>query len=131
MGGLSKKEEIILNDLISTMLLTKNSMTVPFDEIVAQLSIEEQAAIEQLTQELMAEYMTLQDLRKARQLTQEQIAKSLGIRQDSISKLEKRTDLLLSTLRGYVEAMGGKLELRAEFPDRPAVILTGLADLDE
>jgi transcriptional regulator with XRE-family HTH domain len=47
--------------------------------------------------------MTLQDLRKARRLTQEQIAKSLEICQDSISKLEKRTDLLLSTLRGYVE----------------------------
>ena len=113
------------------MLLTKNSMAVPFEDVVARLPIEEQEAIEQLTQELMAEYMTLQDLRKARQLTQEQIAKSLGIRQDSISKLEKRTDLLLSTLRGYVEAMGGKLELRAEFPDRPAVILMGLADLDE
>ena len=78
-------------------------MAVPFEDVVARLPIEEQAAIEQLTQELMAEYMTLQDLRKARQLTQEQIAKSLGIRQDSISKLEKRTDLLLSTLRGYVE----------------------------
>jgi predicted XRE-type DNA-binding protein len=85
------------------MLLTKNSMTVPFEDVVAKLPIEEQAAIEQLTQELMAEYMTLQDLRKARRLTQEQMAKSLGIRQDSISKLEKRTDLLLSTLRGYVE----------------------------
>jgi transcriptional regulator with XRE-family HTH domain len=76
-------------------------------------------------------FLRSQDLRKARRLTQEQMAKSLGIRQDSTSKLEKRTDLLLSTLRGYVEAMGGKLELRAEFPDRPAVILTGLADLDE
>jgi DNA-binding XRE family transcriptional regulator len=119
------------NDLISTMLVTRNNMAIPFDEVVAKLPIEEQEAIEQLTQELMAEYMTLQDLRKARRLTQEQIAKSLGIRQDSISKLEKRTDLLLSTLRGYVEAMGGKLELIAEFPDRPAVILTGLADLDE
>ncbi|MFM7441923.1 MAG: XRE family transcriptional regulator [Snowella sp.] len=119
------------NDLILTMLLTKNSMAVPFEDVVAKLPIEEQEAIEQLTQELMAEYMTLQDLRKARQLTQEQMAKSLEIRQDSISKLEKRTDLLLSTLRGYVEAMGGKLELRAEFPDRPAVILTGLVDLDE
>jgi DNA-binding XRE family transcriptional regulator len=104
-------------------------MAIPFDEIIATLPLEEQEGIERRTRELMAEYMTLQDLRKARQLTQEQMAKSLGVRQDSISKLEKRTDLLLSTIRSYVEAMGGKLELRAEFPDRPVVVLKGLSDL--
>jgi DNA-binding XRE family transcriptional regulator len=105
-------------------------MAIPFDEVIATLPIEEQEAIERRTQELIAEYMTLQDLRKARHLTQEQMAQFLGVRQDSISKLEKRTDLLLSTIRSYVEAMGGKLELRAEFPDRPPVVLKGLADLD-
>ncbi|PAX53597.1 hypothetical protein CK510_13495 [Brunnivagina elsteri CCALA 953] len=55
----------------------------------------------------------------------------LGIRQDSISKLEKRTDLLLSTLRGYLNAMGGELELVVKFSDRPPVIITGLAELDD
>ncbi len=51
----------------------------------------------------------------------------LGIGQDGISRLEKRSDLLISTLRGYVEAMGGKLRLVAEFPNRPPIMLSGLA----
>jgi DNA-binding XRE family transcriptional regulator len=106
-------------------------MAIPFDNVIASLSLDEQKAIAQRTEELIAEYMTLQDLRKARRLTQEQMAQFLGVRQDSISKLEEQSDLLLSTIRRYVEAMGGKLELRAEFPNRPAVILTGLTDLDD
>lgn len=81
--------------------------------------------------ELIAEQMTLQDIRKARKLTQERMAELLNIRQDSVSKLEKRTDLLLSTLRSYVNAMGGSLKIIAEFPDRPPVILTGLAELED
>lgn len=75
--------------------------------------------------------MTLRDVRKARELTQERMAELLGIRQDSISKLEKRTDLLLSTLRSYLNAMGGELQLIVEFPDRPPVVITGLAELDD
>ncbi len=75
--------------------------------------------------------MTLRDVRKARELTQERMAELLGIRQDSISKLEKRTDLLLSTLRSYLNAMEGELQLIVEFPDRPPVVITGLAELDD
>ncbi len=71
--------------------------------------------------------MTLRDVRKAREFTQERMAELLGIRQDSISKLEKRTDLLLSTLRSYINAMGGELELVVKFPDRLPVVLTGIA----
>ena len=56
---------------------------------------------------LYAEHLTLQELRKARQLTQAQLAECLNIRQVTVSQMEKRTDLLLSTLRGYVEATGG------------------------
>jgi hypothetical protein len=55
------------------------------------------------------------------------MAKTLGVTQDSVSRLEKRSDLLLSTLRNTVEAMGGNLSLVAEFPDRAPVILTGIA----
>jgi transcriptional regulator with XRE-family HTH domain len=80
--------------------------------------------------QLVAEEMTLQQLRRARKLTQVRMAKALGISQDGISKLEKRTDLLLSTLRKTVEAMGGSLHLIAEFPDRDPVTLSGIA-LDE
>ena len=71
---------------------------------------------------LIAEEMTLQELRQARKLTQVRLAKALGITQDGVSRLEKRSDLLLSTLRKSVEAMGGNLSLVAEFPDREPVI---------
>ena len=75
----------------------------------------------------MAEEMTLRDLRKARKLTQARVAKTLGITQDSVSRLEKRTDLLLSTLRKTVKAMGGDVRIVAEFPDRAPVVLSDLS----
>lgn len=81
--------------------------------------------------ELIAEEMSLRDLRKARKQTQVRLAKKLGIKQENVSRIEQRADLLISTLRGYVEAMGGKLHLVAEFPDRPAIELTGLAAMDK
>ena len=87
--------------------------------------------VEARARELVAEEMSLQDLRRARKQTQVRVAKELGIKQENVSRIEKRSDLLLSTLSGYVEAMGGKLSLVAEFPDRPPVALTGLATLDE
>jgi hypothetical protein len=58
------------------------------------------------------------------------LAKSLGVRQEQISRLEQRSDLLISTLRGYVEAMGGRLLLVAEFPNRKPVTLSGIAEMD-
>src|SRR4249920_3547483 len=76
---------------------------------------------------LIAEEMTLQELRQARKLTQVRMAKKLGISQDGVSRLEKRSDLLLSTLRKTIEAMGGSLSLVAEFPDRAPVVLSGIA----
>jgi transcriptional regulator with XRE-family HTH domain len=72
--------------------------------------------------------MTRQDLRRAREQTQVEVAKMLGITQDSVSRLEQRTDLLLSTLRNYVAALGGRLSLIAEFPDQDPVLLSGIAD---
>jgi DNA-binding transcriptional regulator YiaG len=80
--------------------------------------------------ELLAEEMTLCELRKAHKLTQERLAESLGIGQEQISRLEQRSDLLLSTLRSYIEAMGGKLTIVAEFPDHKAVVLSGIASLE-
>ena len=77
---------------------------------------------------LHTEYVTLQELRKAMKLTQEQLAEILEIRQATIAQTEKRGDLLLSTLSSYVEAMGGKLSLTVEFPDRAPVSLVGFGD---
>jgi len=87
--------------------------------------------IESRVAELVAEEMALRELRKAHHRTQTSMAKQLGITQDGVSRLEKRSDLLLSTLRGYVEAMGGNLRLVAEFPDQPPVMLTGFSDIEE
>jgi len=80
--------------------------------------------------QLIAEEMTLQELRRARKLTQVRMAKELAIGQDGVSKLEKRADLMISTLRKTVEAMGGSLSLVAEFPDRDPVVLSGIAGID-
>jgi DNA-binding XRE family transcriptional regulator len=80
--------------------------------------------------ELRGEYMSLQELRRARKLTQVKMAKTLGIAQNQISAMEKRTDMHISTLRRTVEAMGGSLEIIAQFPDRAPVHITGIsADL--
>lgn len=100
-------------------------------EKMAQLNPEHRAEIEAEAERLHAEYLTLQDLRKARDLTQVQLAETLGQGQVSIAKLEKRSDLLLSTLRRYVEGMGGRLNLVVEFPDRAPVHLAGIGDVDE
>jgi transcriptional regulator with XRE-family HTH domain len=77
--------------------------------------------------QLIAEEMTLQELRRARKITQVQVAKTLRISQDGVSRLEKRSDVLLSTLRKTVEAMGGRLSLVAQFPDRKPVVISGIA----
>lgn len=87
--------------------------------------------IEARVEELVAEEMALRELRKAHHRTQASMAKQLGISQDGVSRLEQRSDLLLSTLRNYVEAMGGHLRLVVEFPDQPPVMLTGFSDIDE
>ena len=85
--------------------------------------------VEARVADLVAEETSLRDLRKALEQTQVRVARELGIRQEDVSRIEKRTDLLISTLRNYVEAMGGKLSLVAEFPDRPPVVVTGIASL--
>jgi len=66
---------------------------------------------------------TLKDLRKRAGQTQEELAAALGVGQDTISRLEKRSDMLLSTLRHYVESIGGELALVASFPDQPPLII--------
>jgi DNA-binding XRE family transcriptional regulator len=98
---------------------------------MAQLPPERRVRIEAEADRLHAEYQTLKDLRKARNLTQAKLAAILDIRQATIAQLEKRSDLMLSTLRSYVEAMGGRLRLTVEFPDKAPVSLEGLGDTDE
>jgi transcriptional regulator with XRE-family HTH domain len=100
------------------------------DDIINELSPARRKKVEARAAQLIAEEMTLRQLRHARKLTQQKIAKSLHIGQEGVSKLEQRSDLLISTLRDYVEAMGGNLSLVAEFPDREPVVLSGITEDD-
>ena len=103
-------------------------MAVSLKTMMADLDPDRRRSIEERAAELSAEEMTLRELRKARQLTQARVAAELGITQDGVSRLEQRSDFLLSTLRKTVEAMGGSLSLIARFPDRPPVELSGIAE---
>jgi DNA-directed RNA polymerase specialized sigma subunit len=104
------------------------SMPTNVNDIIKKLSSAQRKKVEARAAQLITEEMTLRELRHARKLTQVRIAKTLGITQDSVSRLEKRSDLLLSTLRKTVQAMGGNLSLIAEFPDRGPVLLSGIAE---
>jgi len=94
-------------------------MARKLDDVMAALPKDRQERVKTRAKELA----TLKDLRQALQKTQEQMAVILGVRQDTISRLEKRSDMLISTMRHYVESMGGKLELVAKFPNRPPVLI--------
>jgi hypothetical protein len=103
-------------------------MTVTLEEFTKDFTPEERAKVAARTAELIAEELTLRDLRQAQHLTQERIAELMGVEQENVSRLERRADLLLSTLSSYVAAMGGKLRLIAEFPNRQPVAIA-LADI--
>lgn len=98
-------------------------MAKKLDDVMAAFPAGRRAKIERRAQELAS----LKDLRQAVEKTQEDLAEALGVGQDTISRLEQRSDMLLSTLRRYVEGMGGKLELVAQFPNRPPVVIDHLA----
>jgi len=102
-------------------------MSVNIREKIAKLNRAQRKKVAARAAELIAEEMSLRQLRKARKLTQARVAKALGVTQDSVSRLEKRSDLLLSTLRKTVKAMGGEVRFVAEFPDRRPVVLFELA----
>jgi transcriptional regulator with XRE-family HTH domain len=91
-------------------------MPITLKDKLKELSPAQRKQVEARAAELLAEEMTLRELRHARKLTQVKMAKTLGVTQDSVSRLEKRSDLLLSTLRRTVEAMGGYLRRSPSFP---------------
>lgn len=93
-------------------------MSVSHKEVMKTLPLERRSRIESKAKEILEEEMTLRDLRAVQHLTQTQIAELLGVTQDTVSRMEYRADMLLSTMTRYVEAMGGTLKLIAEFPNR-------------
>lgn len=91
-------------------------MARKFSELTEKMSAKDRAEIKARSAKLLAE-LPLEQLRSARSLTQTNMAQLLGVNQSAISKIEKRSDMYLSTLRSYIEAMGGSLEIQAVFPD--------------
>ncbi len=102
-------------------------MAKKFADLRAQMSPESRARAEARAQAMLAE-MPLNELRQARGLSQKMLAEVLHIQQPAIAKIEKRTDMYISTLRSHIEAMGGELDVVARFPDG-AVKITNFADL--
>lgn len=104
-------------------------MGVSLKEMVGRLPEVRRHEVKVRTEKLIAEEMTLRDLRKAREQTQVAVAAKLHMNQESVSRLEKRADMLLSTLADYVSALGGQLRLVAEFEGRAPVHLTAFASM--
>ena len=103
-------------------------MAKKFAELRAKMAPESQARVEAKAQELLAE-MPLNELRQARGLSQKVLAEVLHVQQPSIAKMERRTDMYISTLRSHIEAMGGQLEVIARFPDG-SVKISNFSDLE-
>jgi DNA-binding transcriptional regulator YiaG len=99
-----------------------------FSELRGKMSKERRARVEARVQAALEE-MPLHELRRARDLTQMTLAKAMGTSQGEVSKIEQRTDVYVSTLRSYLEAMGGELEIVARFPDG-AVKISQFGELD-
>jgi DNA-binding XRE family transcriptional regulator len=92
-------------------------MAKPFRRLIEGMPAERRARIEGRTNALVEEYQLLRELRLDRNMTQEELAAIMGVRQASISKFENQSDMRLGTLRRYVEALGGELEISVRFPD--------------
>jgi transcriptional regulator with XRE-family HTH domain len=106
------------------------NMARTHEDLMASLPPERRARIEARAAEQLREIEGLKALRKLARRSQEQIAQSLGIKQPSVLKIERQTDLYLSTLRRFVEAAGGTLELRIELPGTGAFTLTGVGEIE-
>ena len=91
-------------------------MAKKFSELRAKMSPEAQSRAAARAEAMLVE-MQLQQLRKARHVTQVEVAKAMSVEQAAVSKLERREDMYVSTLREYVKALGGELKLVASFPD--------------
>ena len=103
-------------------------MDKSFSNLRDKMSPERRARNQEAAAAMLAE-MPLHELRRARELSQASLAKVLGVQQGTVSKMERRTDMYLSTLRSYIEAMGGDLVIEAKFPDG-MVVINQFHDLD-
>jgi len=111
--------------------MTRSYRPVPLKEVLGRLPADRRRKIDKRAKELKAQIEGLQALRSLAERSQEQIAQSLGIKQPSVHKMEKQADLYISTLRRFVEAAGGRLELRVELPGKGSFRLNGIGDLHQ
>ena len=102
-------------------------MAKKFSQLRDQMSRERRKRVEAKTGGILEE-MALAELRRAREMSQAQLAQALGIRQPSVADMEKRTDMYISTLRSLVEGMGGELDIIARFPGQE-VRIKNFADI--
>ena len=93
----------------------------PFGELTADFGLERRRRIDAMKRDLLAE-MPLHELRRARELTQVDVARTLKVNQPAVAKLEQRADVYVSSLRAYIEAVGGRLRIVAEFPEGEVAI---------
>ena len=110
-------------------IFNEPAMPKSVTEILKRLPKARRKRIEAETSREAAQIMSLRDVRKAFHRSQEFVARALDMEQESVSRIERRADLLLSTMRKYVEAMGGDLKLIAKFPNRPPIQIETLATL--
>lgn len=103
---------------------------ISHDDYMRKLSEEDRQKVLAMAKELIAEEKTLRQIRRAREYSQVTLAEILGMNQGDLSKFERRTDAYLSTIRRYIEALGGTLELVATFPDTGSVKITNIGELD-
>ncbi len=105
-------------------------MSVSLDKMIATLDSEEQASIKAEAAARMQSYKTLLEFRRQLGLTQGDIAERMHVTQESVSRLERREDMHISTLKRYVEALGGKLEIHVSFsPNDSKRVLDGQLEL--
>ena len=105
-------------------------MAIKFDDFIKSLPEAQQKRIAKRTAELIAEEATLREIRKAQRRSQTKVAKKLKVNQAAVSKIESRTDMYVSTLRSYIEAMGGSLDIVARFPGSPPVRISQFRELE-
>ena len=104
-------------------------MGVAFEKFMQRFTADERDEIESHAETLIAEEMSLRDLRRALGKTQVQLARKLKKPQATVSRMERQSDMLISTLDQVVHALGGRVRILAELPGRKPLLLTGLADL--
>ena len=102
---------------------------ITHDDYKKKLTPEQRARVDEMARKLSAEEKSLRQVRRAREYSQVTLAEILDMNQGDLSKFERRTDAYLSTIRRYIEAMGGTLELIATFPDTGPVKIVNIGEL--